>query len=382
MEQALSCRTHAPHGAPRLARDPARADAIGGASQGDPNRYIGREVGRRGPAQLLRRPNVGKRRSPSTSRRRRAGPRAAGWCASAGGRLLHQHAARPTTGLGHRLRELARGARRPHLVRHLAQGLDYPDVPGYDPVIRRSAVHGPDRRRRRSAAAVRAAHHRPQGRRRGLHPGPARAPRARRERPGALHRRLPAGGALSWLHTFLPCSTWEPPSELRARATSTASSSRSTPTPPATATSTWPSAGRAVATVRPAGDVPLLEPAALRHQRGAAPGQGRAAPADRGLTRQHPTAAVAEVLPRRPSPTAASPHRGRDGAPLRGSRALRTVTPTAAWCAPRRGLHPYLESVGGTLPFAPRYASTPTRSSGSWLAADEIATLHARGVLA
>ena len=162
-------------------------------------------------------------------------------------RLLHQHdARRGTPSSGSTTRRSQRVRARSRLVLHLgAWGSAYPDVPGYDPVLQALCGYmdltgDPDG----PADAVRPADHRPQGRRRGLRAGAARAVRAGAHGPGQAHRRLDgAGRGELAAHVLADARHGQPArraAPLRQRAPAVHPDQRLPDR--ATASSTWPSA--------------------------------------------------------------------------------------------------------------------------------------------
>ena len=349
--------------------------------------------GRRRSPQLLRGPERGQGGDRRGSRSTRKGASScAAWCASsAGGRVLHQHLAGPPPRARLRLRDAAPGARGAGVVRDLGHGHRARRGAGLRPggagAVRLHGPHGPGRR---AAAAVRAADHRSQGRRRGVRAGAARADGARRDRQRqgrstSRWRTAPCRGSTPSCR----CSTWAArPKSCGARATSTASSSRSTPTPRPTASCTWRIGSDAqwARFVKQPMFAELDDPRYHTNE-GRRAQQGRAARGDRATSR------AGTRRPRSPRRSRPPPSRIRPSRRSSRWRAcpswprLRSARsrPTAGSCGCHRRpcRRPISRRSVGELPFAPSYGEhTDAVLEEVGLGAADIAALRAEGVVA
>jgi itaconate CoA-transferase len=270
-----------------------------------------------------------------------------------------------------------------------AVGLDYPDVPGYDPVIQAQcgfmdltgAADGPPLQCGPPITDLKA------GDEAFTQVLLALLERQETGRGKCIDVSL-AGGALSWLHTFLPMlDMGSPPSELRR------SGNEHRQFIPVNAYQT--ADGYIYMAIGGDGQWQRFAQSAMFRsldQPRFATNEGRRqdkAELHRlieGLTRQHPTTAVAEVLTAATVPNSRiTPIEDVMELPFAKNRALRTVTPDGrvVRLPPPAAPTPHLELLGGTLPFAPAYGEhTDAVLRELGIAPADLAALHARGVVA
>lgn len=270
-----------------------------------------------------------------------------------------------------------------------AQGTDYPDVPGYDPVIQAQCgfmdltgdADGPPLQCGPPVTDLKA------GDEAFAQVLLALMERAETGKGKRIDISM-AHGALSWMHTFLPMlDMGTPPSGIRR------SGNAHRQFIPTNAYATRdgyiymaiggdPQWQRLVAT-------PMfrsLDQPRFAGNEGRRKDKVELHGLIEGLTREHPTAAIAEVLT-----TATIPHMRITpieeviDLPFAKNRALRTVAPDGrvVRLPPPVVGTPYLETVGGTLPFAPAYGEhTDAILCGLGVTPTEIVSLRARGVVA
>jgi crotonobetainyl-CoA:carnitine CoA-transferase CaiB-like acyl-CoA transferase len=364
---------------------------IGGRkTKGDPNRYIGREVAGHDRHSYYVAPNVGKEAIALNLK-------------EADGRGLVRRLIRELPvdvfctntlpahhqGLGIDYDSLR--AERDDLIwcSISALGLDYPDVPGYDPVIQAQCgfmdltgtPDGPPLQCGPPITDLKA------GDEAFTQVLLALLERQETGRGKRIDVSL-AGGAVSWLHTFLPMlDMGSPPSELRR------SGNEHRQFIPVNAYGTRD--GYIYMAIGGDGQWQRFVQSPMFRsldQPRFATNEGRRRDKVElhrlieELTRQHPTAAVAEVLTTATIPNSRiTPIEDVMELPFVHGRALRTIAPDGrvVRLPPPVVPTPYLERVGGTLPFAPRYGEhTDAILREVAVAEAEIAALRARGVVA
>jgi crotonobetainyl-CoA:carnitine CoA-transferase CaiB-like acyl-CoA transferase len=270
-----------------------------------------------------------------------------------------------------------------------AQGTDYPDVPGYDPVIQAQcgfmdltgAADGPPLQCGPPITDLKA------GDEAFCQVLLALLERAETGRGKRIDVSM-AHGALAWLQTFLPMlDMGSPPAELRR------SGNEHRQFIPVNAYATRDGYvymaiggdGQWQRFVRSTMFRSLDEPRFATNE-GRRRDKAELHRLIEGVTRAHPTAAVAAVLAEATIPhSRITPIEDVMELPFARERALRTIAPDGrvVRLPPPVVPTPYLERVGGTLPFAPRYGEhTDAILREVAVAEVEIAALRARGVVA